>query len=228
MRLPLFAPLARLIAFDNAPDGGTPPAPVVTDPPVPPVVVPPAPVAGDPPAPVKAEKVSAIKTALKFPDGRTPDDALLERTAATASELGLSPEAAQRLLDDRIQDTDAVRQSVLDSLAFEGAEWTRQNEAHKTAALADPDIGAGDPAKLANSVEKAQRGMAALFGTDTKAIETFITNAGLASEPTLVKAFMRAADKMSEAQIIAPTTPSKTVGMRPADKFYDNTPSAPS
>jgi type IV secretory pathway VirB10-like protein len=210
-----------------APPAATePPAPVVppaTEPPP----APPAPPVPPAPEPTAEEKLAAIKTALKLPDGSPlPADAL-ERTAAIASELGLSPAHAQRILDSVHQETAAVRQSVLDSLAFEGSEWKKQNSAQQAAALADPDLGAGSPEKLAAAQAKAQRGMAALFGDQTAAIETLITRAGFASSPTLVKAFMRVADRMGEPGFI-PGTPSKSAGKRDADVLYPDAPAAPS
>lgn len=214
-----------------------PPAPPVVDPPpappappvVPPVAPPVVPPAIDPPpappvppvddAAAKAAKVEAIKTALKLPDGVTDADAL-DKTAAIASELGLSPEHAQRLLDERLQTTAATRQSVMDSYATGGSEWTKQNDAQVAAALADKDIGGGSQQKLEASAHKAKQGMAKLFGDQTAAVEKYLTDAGVASSPLLLKAFMQVADKMGEASFHRGDTPSKNAGVRDADILY--------
>lgn len=218
-----------------APPAGDPPAPPPpadpkpTDPPADPKPVdPPAdPKPTDPPAdpkpePTAEEKAAAIVAGLKLPENSTlPADAL-ERTAAIASELGLSAEQAQKIVELSASQTAAVKQSVIDSYATGGSEWVRQNDAQQQAALADPDIGAGSSTKLAASAEKARRGMATLFGKETAAVEKYLTDAGLASSPTLLKAFMNAADKMGEASFHAGTPAPKTAGMRPADVLYPN------
>jgi hypothetical protein len=206
----------RLLNCDEAaPPPAAPPAtPAASAPPAEPPAAPPAePKKDDPPAPpaeppkdppkelTPEEKLAAVKAGLKLPENSTlPADAL-ERTAAIASELGLSPEQAQKFLELSASHTDAVRQSVLDSFATGGSEWTKQNDAQQAAALADPDIAGGSTERRAKSAEKAKRGMATLFGDQTQAVEEYLTKAGVASSPLLLKAFMRAADKMGESSV---------------------------
>lgn len=230
MRLGLISSLARTIAFTNTePAAGTPasaadpapPAPTIpadapVDPPAPPPDQP-SDAPADPPAPTPeekaaadaaaataaAEKVAAIKTVLKLPENSTlPADAI-ERTAAIASELGLSPEQAQKVLELTASEAAGIRQSTLDAFAFEGAEWTRINDESKAAALADPEIG-GTPEKLAASLDLAKRTMATIYGPETEQVERFLVEAGIASHPMAVKLFTRIGAKMSEGSFIRP------------------------
>lgn len=183
----------------------TPLEPVVTDPAIP----------VEPVQPVVPEKYD-----LKVPDGSTLDAAFVERTAATARALGLTNEAGQQLLDGIAAElstavTPAVEAGVLarmDALKPGGAEWLTVNEAHKAASLADPDLGAGDPAKLEVIRGKAQQALTKYFPDVTQdQLEASL----LASNPLFLKGLARIGEAMSEGALVlgVPVVPAKKLAM---------------
>lgn len=220
---------------DNAPPADTPapeapPAPV-TDP-----AAPPAAVAGDPPKPddaapdaeppkpadpPKADDPPAYSLALPKDSGLDP--AVIEKTAAISRELGLSQEHAQKTLDFVSQQASdaakAATDATIQSYAPGGAAWEAQQTEWKTAALADPDLGAGKPEALAANVLLAKQVVAKFGGADTP---EFFEKSGLGSNPTALKLLANIGKAMSEDQLVIPSaaTPAKSA----AEKLYDNTP----
>lgn len=173
--------------------------PVVVEPVVPePVVVPPGEV--KPVAPVAPETYD-----LKLPADSTLDASVTERTAAIARTLGLSNEAAQTLLDETVKDLGARETASAEAIKPGGTEWIKINDAYKAAALADADLGAGDPVKLAARSEKAQQALTRFFPHVTTAQ---LEQSLLASNPAFLKGLAAIGDAMSDAALVLGNTPS--------------------
>ncbi len=143
------------------------------------VVVPAVPAA--PPAPVVPDKYE-----LKLPDGSPLDAAATERIAATARELGLSNDAAQKMVD------------------LSNAELVRQEEAWKAEALADPTLGA-TPEERKATVDRGRavlRKFSEASPSDAEAFADFLEGTGLGSNPATVRFFAWLGKAMGEGKVI--------------------------
>lgn len=198
---------------DEAPAGtGTPAAgdPPAGDPPVPPSGDPPA---GDPPAPPAVEAPPAApvvpeKYELALPKDSTLDPAVLERTAATARELGLSQEHAQKTLDFVTAEVAAREAALLEDYKPGGKIRDANVQRYEADALADVEIG-GSPEKLTASVDLAEK----FLGTyGSEGMHNFLDVTGLGSHPELIRMFAKAAKDMGEGTFVsgAPTGTAKS------------------
>lgn len=211
-----------------APDPAAPPPPAVDPPaPVDPPAAPPVPPA-DPPAPVvppappadAAAKLAVIKNALKLPENPVLDADSLDRTAAIASELGLSPEHAQKALDFVHQEVAAQKQAILDAHApGTGAAWKAQDQAWRTEALADPVLGGNKPEQLEANVGLAKR-VLATFGDDASI--GFLETSGLGSHPGALRLLVKIGKAMGEGALVMPSVAPKGVRTETdvADSLY--------
>lgn len=139
-----------------------------------------------------------------LPDGVTADAAIVERTTAIARELGLGNDAAQKLLDKGVaseKEATEQRTAIIDSWKPGGTEFVKRDETWKAQALADKELGAGDPAKFAVHVEKAQQALAK-YGPELKA---YLNETGLGSHPAAIKFLSRIGAAMSEGAPVVGT-----------------------
>lgn len=176
---------------------------------------------------VAADRTAAIKTALKLPENSTLDPAVLEKTTAIASESGLSPEIAQKVvgLVDQVAAAHATK-AIADWQASQvkgGKAFEARNTEYQAAALKDPDLGNGNPAQLAQRSALASRALATLFPS----VIDVIKQAGLESHPGLVKDLYRAALKMKEDDFVVGSGAPSTKKVRDADVLYGGTTAAP-
>lgn len=130
---------------------------------------------------------------------------------------------AQTLLDRDIKvtaDLDAAQKASYDDAVKAwsegGTEFVKRDTAWKAEALADPDLGAGDPAKLALAEEKGAQALAR-FAPEVIPI---LKATGYASHPAILKAFARIGNAMSDGKTVLgiPVAPAKTL----AYGLYEN------
>jgi hypothetical protein len=156
------------------------------------------------------------KYELKLPDESTLDPATIERTAATARELGLSQDAAQGVLNFAAKLADDHVDALLAAQQPGGADWEKRQTDWKAKIAADPDIGGS---KLEASQNLAKRVLVTFFDPE---VTKFLHETGYASHPGVVKALVQIGKAMSEDRLIQP--PAGGAGKKaPADKFYEDT-----
>lgn len=189
---PAPAPRETTFAEDVKP---APPAPTPDDKPA----DPPAPKPDDKPAdPPKPEEV---KYELKAPEGVKLPEGHVEKTVAYAKANGLTPVQAQALLD-----RDAA-------LAPGGSLFKARNEAWKTLAYADKEVGG---TKFEESVKLAEDSLSK-YGDDE--FRGFLKEHGLSHHPAAVRFFSRVGrDLQSDRHVKGdkPTQPALT----PVEQFY--------
>lgn len=165
---------------------------------------------------------------LKLPADSTLDAAIVDRTAAIARELGLTNDAAQKLLEATVaeigttvssQVAKGVESAVtarLDALKPGGAEWVKTNDAHKAQALTE--LAGGDAAKLETIRTKAQQALTKFFPDVTQEqLEASL----LASNPVFLKGLAAIGDAMSEGTIVH-GVPVVSTGPKLAYGLYQN------
>lgn len=135
---------------------------------------------------------------LALPKDSTLDPAVLERTAATARELGLSQEHAQKMLDSVVAETATREAALLAQYQPGGDAWAKQVDGWGTAALADAEIG-GTPEKLAENVALAQK-VLGTFGSEQ--MNTFLHTTGFGSHPEVVRMFAKMGRTMGEGSFV--------------------------
>lgn len=148
------------------------------------------------------------KYELKLPDKSSLDPAVLERTAATARELGLSNESAQKALDFVNQEVATREAAFLQSHSPgdpaknipPGEAWVAQQEAWKSAAMADKEIG-GTPEQFDANVAAANK---AFDKFATPEFRAHVWKTGLASHPEVVRVFARIGKAMGEGSVVMP------------------------
>jgi hypothetical protein len=202
--------------------GGTPPVPPVppVDPPAPPPPAPPA----KTPEEIKAEQVAAIKNVLKLPDKSTLDPALTERTAAIASELGLTPEVAQKAFGHLVQEAtahaDARLAAVVKAHEPGGTEWLKQQEQWKADALKDPTLGNGKPDQLEAKTTLAKRALATALKSQPERLAR-IEQSGLFTNPDAIAAMSAFGELMKEDQFVAASnTKGELTEQERLDRMY--------
>jgi len=147
--------------------------------------------------------VEEVKYELTLPEGSTVDPAVLERTAATARELGLSQEHAQKMSDLVAAEVAAREAALLDQYKPGGEHWTKQVDDWGAASLADAEIG-GTPEKLAENVDVAKK-VLATFGSEPLA--RFLHETGFGSHPEVVRMFAKIGKGMGEGTFV-PAVPA--------------------
>jgi hypothetical protein len=147
------------------------------------------------------------------------DNAVLEKTVAIARGLGLSQNAAQRMLE-HFEGVTAERLTARQTeYAPGGSFWTEQVKTWEKAALADPDLG-GTPEVLAANVKEAQRVFDTFFDPEVK---EFLDVTGFGSHPQFLKGFVKLAKAFSEGTLRRPGSGAPEGGRRDGpveDRFY--------
>lgn len=162
--------------------------------------------------PGEQKPVVPDKYDLKLPDGlKAPEgvdvNAYLERTAATARELGLSNEKANALLKHDIETTSKYAEGVQAQHVQNVNAWMGQVKA-------DKEVG-GD-AFDANA-ELAKR-VIGRFGTD--AFKEALNKTGLGNHPELVRFVVRIGKTMSEDQLVVPGSTGGAASKDAATMLY--------
>lgn len=123
----------------------------------------------------------AVAFALTLPDGSPLDPAVLTRITDLAKKAGVTDEkAAQEIVDLLHGEASATVESIKTAFAKDGAEWTKLVKSHEAAALADPKLGANDPAKLSVAVTEAK---AVIGKFAPEGFSDFLDESGLGSDP---------------------------------------------
>jgi len=153
---------------------------------------------GTAPEPAKVEAGKTLLTtptdepkafALALPDGSPLDPAVLTRITDLAQKAGVTDEkAAQEIVDLLHGEASATIDALKTAFAKDGAEWTKMVQSHETAALADPLLGANDPAKLSVAVTEAK---AVVGKFAPEGFMDYLDESGLGSDPRFLK-FARA------------------------------------
>lgn len=167
----------------------------------------------------KKEEVKSVvpeKYELNLPAKSALSAPVLERTAATARELGLSNEAAQKMLDFVHAETASHLDAVLESARPGGAAWEKQLDDFEQRAKADPEIGG---AKLTESVALAKRVADTFFSKD---IKQFLHESGLGSHPDLIRALAKIGRGMSEDKLLSGKESLGTGKDAIEDRWYRN------
>jgi hypothetical protein len=173
---------------------------------------------GDQPSGDTPSGDQTVEYQLVLPENAVIDDTTLERTAATARELGLSNEHAQRLTNFLNEESAARDAAFLESNRPGGAEWTARTTEWAQKALADPEIG-GSPEKLQTSVGLAKRALTEFFPPE---VGQFLEESGFGSNPALLRGLAKIGRTISEGDIHQPDTRAHGK-VAPADVLYDKT-----
>lgn len=161
---------------------------------------------------------------MKLPENAVlPADAL-ERTAAAARTLGLSNDAAQQVLELANAEAAAQRDAFLQAHSPgdpaknipPGAEWVKQQDAWKAAAMADPEIG-GTPEQFEANLAAANKAFDAFA---TPGFREHVWKSGLASHPEVVRVFARIGKQMGEGSVVQPGAGGGTGGRSAAEILY--------
>lgn len=147
------------------------------------------------------------KYEFKAPEGKEYDPAILSAFEATARELNLTQDAAQKQLD-KMQTAFADKQ-IAQTVALRDS-WT---EASRT----DKDFG-GE--KLQQSLGLAKKGLDQFASPELKHV---LSSTGLGNHPEVIRYFLKVGQAISEDKFVIGgnmTSSSKSA----ADVLYDNTP----
>lgn len=155
---------------------------------------------------------------LKLAADAKVDQAIVSRTESAARAQGLNNEQGQRLLDAVVAEVAAQDAARVDAWKPGGTEWMKRDEEWSKQALADPELGNGDKAKLDNAIELAQKVRTALGGKD---FDEFLKTTGLGSHPAALKFLAKIGRSMSESSLI-PGRPvgSSASGKSAAERMY--------
>lgn len=150
----------------------------------------------DPPPAVEAQQTSTESTPpaptgdldIKLPEGVAADAVALEEFKPLAKELGLSNEAAQKLVDLQVKQALAAQEKTRVALEQEEKQWLETIKA-------DADFGG---ANFDASIQKAQRAMEKFA---TPELAALLKESRLGNHPELVKFAIRVGAAMSEDTI---------------------------
>jgi len=171
------------------------------------------------PEPKKEEAKVPDKYELKLPEKTRLKADVLERTTATARELGLteSPKA-QKLVDLLSKEADAAIEAHLALHAPGGEAWKETVNGWETAARADKAFGE-TPEQFTANVEKAKT-LFQKYGTP--AFNEFLNNSGFGSHPEVLRFAMALVKASAEGKLVIPK--AQDGGKKdPAEQLYGGT-----
>lgn len=142
--------------------------------------------------PAETKPVVPDKYEIKVPEGLQLDAAVLNEYTPIFKELGLTQEAAQKLVES--------------NLAIQQAAQARQLQAWEGELKADKDFGGKN---FEANVAEAQKAVGRFLTPQDKA---FLDQTGLGNHPGLVKMFLRIGKAISEDAVPATTTPPASKG----------------
>lgn len=160
-------------------------------------------------AETKPADTKPAKYELKTPEGSTLDAAHIEAVSAFAGELGLSNEAAQKIVE---RDARLLADSQLAAIAT----YDTQVKAWADQVRADPEIGG---AKLDATIKTAQKALTK-FGSPE--LVQMLNTHGYGNHPEVVKFCLRIGASMSEDSIPAGTPGSSPQAKDVASLLYDH------
>lgn len=165
---------------------------------------------------------------LKLPDKITViDPTVVERTAAIARELGLSQDNASKMLG--LVASEAARETAAALFAYSpptaelpegGSKWKEQNDAWKTASLADKELGDGKPEQLKASADLAKK-VLAKFG-DPESID--FVDSVLGSNPAALRILVRIGKAMGESALVKGTGDPPPAPKKASEVMYPHGP----
>jgi len=159
----------------------------------------------------KPAAAAPVEIKLTAPEGVELDSKALEGFTTFAKEMGLTQDQAQKALEFQLSREAEANASAKEFWADQNRKWV---EAIKT----DKEVGGAD------WQVKATKARNAAFALGGQELLTEISRLGLANNPALVRAFYRAATKMSEDSLTARPEGSPT---RPDDSLramFDKSP----
>jgi hypothetical protein len=160
--------------------------------------------------------------ALALPDGSPLDPAVLTRITDLAQKAGVTDEkAAQEIVDLLHGEASATIDSIKTAFAKDGSEWTKIVKAHEAAALADPALGANDPAKLSVAVTEAK---AVIGKFAPEGFTDYLDESGLGSDPRFLK-FARAVYAGMKEDTLVKGNPMPPKPKTAAQRMFPNLPS---
>ena len=170
-----------------------------------------APKSGEPAKPAAAaaapEGAPEKYADFKLPEGVTADPKLMEAFSATAKELGLSQEKAQKFVDLQAQNVKAEIDARLTAFNTQIETWEKETRAH---------FGANADKEFANAARAVEQ-------IGTPELRTLLNESGLGSHPELVKFFAKVGKDFTEDQ---PVEGRRAGGeaVRTADLMFDKMP----
>lgn len=145
------------------------------------------------------------KYEFKAPEGHELNPDVMTKFEGVAKELGLSQEAAQKVVDAMGPQLAAAQAKQLDAIK---SQWTES-------ARTDKEFGG---AKLNENLSVAKKALDA-FGTPE--LRTLLEETGLGNHPEIIRAFYKAGQKISEPNFV-PGGASGAPGKSAAATLYPN------
>lgn len=204
-----------------APAPAPPAAPPATGTATPPLGTPPAAPAAAPatgtPAPPAVPAVPD-KYQLALGQGSLLDAGSLERMSATARDMGLTQENAQKALTFVESEVAARHNAYLESIKPNGAEWLRTVKGFEAESLADPKIANGSVESLKEFKMRADRAASKLFSPE---VVQFLNATGLAWKRELLMNLADLDARMADDKFFTPpATPRPTTLKSDAEVFF--------
>lgn len=147
--------------------------------------------------------------AFTLPEGTKISDELNGDLAATAKELGLTQEQAQKLADLAAKHGGNQQTAMADAVQKARAEWAQSS-------TSDKEFG-GE--KLSENLAVAKKAMDQ-FGTPE--LKTLLNESGLGNHPEIIRAFYRAGKAISEDRVVTHGNSSAERSKDPAKVLYPN------
>jgi len=162
----------------------------------------------------------AIALALPKDSPLNPD--VLPRITDLAQKAGVTDAAsAQALLDLLHGEVVATTETLRSALTKGGSEWNAMVSKMEADALADPQLGANDPAKLTQVVAEAKQ-VIGKFAPD--GFSEYLDESGLGSDPRFLK-FARAVYAGMREDTLVKGNPPAPKPKTAAQRMYPNMPS---
>jgi Spy/CpxP family protein refolding chaperone len=164
---------------------------------------------GDKPA--DDAKPAEVTYEFKVPEGFDPNTEGMNELKATAKELGLTPEQAQRIADLGVKQAQGFTTQLVEQQKAMTAQWAEQT-------TTDKEIG-GD--KLPENLGVAKK---ALDTFGSKELKTLLNESGLGNHPEIVRFMVKAGKAISEdGQLITGSAAQKDRANTPIEnRLYPN------
>lgn len=170
--------------------------------------------------PQESTKPADLALALPSDSPLTPD--VLPRITDLAQKAGVTDAAtAQAFVDLLAGEVTAALESTKAALSKGGEAWTQMVTKMEADALADPQLGANDPAKLTQAVSEAKH-VIGKFAPE--GFSEYLDESGLGSDPRFLK-FTRAVYAGMREDTLVKGNPPAPKPKTPAQRMYPNMPS---
>lgn len=144
---------------------------------------------------------------------------VLPRITDLAQKAGVTDAAAVQELVDTL--TGATLTAAQTAYAKNGVAWTAMVKKMEAEALADPALGANDPAKLTQAVVEARRVVDAYA---PEGFSAYLDESGLGSDPRFLKFARKVFEGMREDRLVKGNPPPPKP-KTPAQRMFPNNPS---